>query len=168
MRISFNEKLEGLEGSGSFELVFHVPEDAVSVDLPYDTMFHEEQKQGAVNGGYTAGIDAGEYKYYKRFRPEEYRGGHVSAAQFEAFTRNASVFVNQSKVGGSATVYGFYGGGGELLRYGEETRYWSLSNAAQGARRYSGAGIYKDDWSRSGEEYLCEAADLRFTTTGGR
>ena len=65
-RICFNENWKVWKDLDPFELVFHVPEDAVSVDLPYDAMFHEEQKQGAVNGGYTGSIDAGEYKYYKK------------------------------------------------------------------------------------------------------
>ncbi len=43
-RISFNENWKVWKDLDPFELVFHVPEDAVSVDLPYDAMFHEEQK----------------------------------------------------------------------------------------------------------------------------
>lgn len=47
-----------------------------------------EQKQGARNGGYTGNIDAGEYKYHKRFFvPDEYKGGHV-IFQFEGIYRN--------------------------------------------------------------------------------
>ena len=49
-RICFNENWKVWKDLDPFELVFHVPEDAVSVDLPYDAMFHEEQKQGDVNG----------------------------------------------------------------------------------------------------------------------
>ena len=49
-RISFNENWKVWKDLDPFELVFHVPEDAVSVDLPYDAMFHEEQKQGAEEG----------------------------------------------------------------------------------------------------------------------
>ena len=98
-KIKFNQGWKVWKDLDPFELVFRVPDEAIEVDLPYDAMFHEEQKQGAVNGGFTGNIDAGEYKYYKRFFiPEEYRGGHVML-QFEGIYRNASVFVNQSKIG---------------------------------------------------------------------
>ena len=129
-------------------MVFRVPEDAVNVDLPYDAMFHEEQKQGAVNGGFTGNIDAGEYKYYKKFFvPEEYRGGHVML-QFEGIYRNASVFVNQSKVGGSAYGYtDFTVEAGDYLKYGEDNEVLvAVKCGTRSSRWYSGAGIYKDVW----------------------
>ncbi len=165
-RISFNENWKVWKDLDPFELVFHVPEDAVSVDLPYDAMFHEEQKQGAVNGGYTGSIDAGEYKYYKRFFvPEEYRGGHV-LLQFEGVYRNASVFVNQSKVGGSAYGYtDFTVEAGDYLRYGEENEVLvTVKCGTRSSRWYSGAGIYKDVWLIRGGDIYVKPADLRFTT----
>lgn len=165
-RISFNDNWKVWKDLDPFELVFHVPEDAVSVDLPYDVMFHEEQKQGAVNGGYTGNIDAGEYKYYKRFFiPEEYRGGHV-LLQFEGIYRNASVFVNQSKVGGSAYGYtDFTVEAGDYLRYGEENEVLvTVKCGTRSSRWYSGAGIYRDVWLIHGGDVYVKPADLRFTT----
>ncbi len=98
-KVKFNEGWKVWKDTDPFELVFRVPDDAKEVELPHDAMFQEEQKQGAENGGYTGNIDAGEYKYYKRFFvPEEYQGGHMML-QFEGIYRNACVFVNQSKVG---------------------------------------------------------------------
>lgn len=165
-RINFNENWKVWKDLDPFELVFHVPEDAVNVDLPYDAMFHEEQRQGAVNGGYTGSIDAGEYKYYKRFFvPEKYRGGHV-LLQFEGIYRNANVFVNQSKVGGSAYGYtDFTVEAGDYLRYGEENEVLvTVKCGTRSSRWYSGAGIYKDVWLIHGGDVYVKPADLRFTT----
>ena len=145
-KINLNKGWKVWKDLDPFELVFRVPRDAVRVDLPHDAMFHEEQKQGTANGGYTGNIDAGEYKYYKRFFvPEEYRGGHVML-QFEGIYRNAGVFVNQSKVGGSAYGYtDFTVEAGDYLRYGEENEILvTVKCGTRSSRWYSGAGIFRD------------------------
>lgn len=165
-RVSFNENWKVWKDLDPFELVFRVPDDAVDVDLPYDAMFHEEQKQGTANGGYTGNIDAGEYKYYKKFFvPEEYRGGHVML-QFEGIYRNAGVFVNQSKVGGSAYGYtDFTVDVEDYLKYGEENEVLvTVKCGTRSSRWYSGAGIYKDAWLIHGGSICVRPQELRFTT----
>lgn len=165
-RISFNQGWKVWKDLDPFELVFRVPDDARRVDLPYDAMFHEEQKQGAVNGGHTGNIDAAEYKYFKRFFvPEEYRDGHV-LLQFEGIYRNASVFINQSKVGDSAYGYtDFMVDVGDYLKYGEENEVLvAVKCGTRSSRWYSGAGIYKDAWLIYGGSIYVKPYDLRFTT----
>nr|WP_300825345.1 glycoside hydrolase family 2 TIM barrel-domain containing protein [uncultured Schaedlerella sp.] len=165
-KINLNKGWKVWKDLDPFELVFRVPRDAVRVDLPHDAMFHEEQKQGTANGGYTGNIDAGEYKYYKRFfAPEEYRGGHVML-QFEGIYRNAGVFVNQSKVGGSAYGYtDFTVEAGDYLRYGEENEILvTVKCGTRSSRWYSGAGIYRDVWLFHGGETYVKPYGLRFTT----
>lgn len=165
-KVKFNEGWKVWKDLDPFELVFRVPDDAKEVNLPYDAMFHEEQKQGAVNGGYTGNIDGAEYKYYKHFFvPEEYRGGHVML-QFEGVYRNASVFINQSKVGGSAYGYtDFTVEAGDYLKYGEENEVLvAVKCGTRSSRWYSGAGIYKDVWMLHGGSIYMKPGDLRFTT----
>ncbi|MDE7066448.1 MAG: glycoside hydrolase family 2 protein, partial [Schaedlerella arabinosiphila] len=165
-KIKFNNGWKVWKDLDPFELVFHVPEDAAEVDLPYDAMFHEEQKQGAAGGGYTGNIDAGEYKYYKRFFvPEEYRGGHVML-QFEGIYRNAGIFVNQSRVGGCAYGYtDFTVEAGDYLRYGEENEVLvTVKCGTRSSRWYSGAGIYRDVWLIRGGETFVQPYGLKFTT----
>ncbi len=165
-KISFNEGWKVWKDLDPFELVFQVPEDAVSVDLPYDAMFHEEQRQGTANGGNTGHIDGAEYKYYKKFYvPEEYRDGHV-LLRFEGIYRNASVFVNQSKVGGSAYGYtDFTAEAGDYLKYGEENEVLvAVKCGTKSSRWYSGAGIYKDAWLLHGGSVYVKPGELRFTT----
>lgn len=165
-RIKFNEGWKVWKDLDPFELVFRVPDDAVEVELPHDAMFHEEQKQGAQNGGYTGNIDAGEYKYYKKFFvPREYRGGHVML-QFEGIYRNACVFVNQSKVGESAYGYtDFTVDIGDYVKYGEQNDVLvAVKCGTKSSRWYSGAGIYRDAWLIYGESLYVKPYGLRMTT----
>lgn len=165
-KIKFNNGWKVWKDLDPFELVFRVPDDAVDVDLPYDAMFHEEQKQGTVNGGTTGNIDGAEYKYYKKFFiPEEYCSGHVML-QFEGIYRNAGVFVNQSKVGGSAYGYSdFTVEAGDYLKYGEENEVLvTVKCGTRSSRWYSGGGIYRDAWLIHGGSIYIKPYDLRFTT----
>lgn len=165
-KIKFNKSWKVWKDLDPFELVFRVPDDALDVDLPYDAMFHEKQKQDTVNGRSTGNIDAGDYKYYKHFFiPEEYRGGHVML-QFEGIYRNASVFVNQSKVGGSAYGYtDFTVDAEDYLKYGEENEILvTVKCGTKSSRWYSGAGIYRNVWMIHGGSIYVKPYDLRFTT----
>lgn len=165
-RISFNKGWKVWKDMDPFELVFRVPDDAQAVELPHDAMFHEEQKQGAANGGYTGNIDAGEYKYYKQFYvPEEYRGGHVML-QFEGIYRNACVFVNQSKVGESAYGYtDFTVDIGDYLQYGADNDILvAVKCGTRSSRWYSGAGIYRNVWLIRGGSLCVKPYGLRITT----
>jgi len=165
-RTKFNDGWKVWKDLDPFELVFRVPDDALEVDLPYDAMFHEEQKQGAVNGGYTGNIDAGEYKYHKRFFvPEPYRGGHVML-QFEGIYRNAGVFINQSKVGGTAYGYtDFTVDASDYLKYGEENEVLvAVKCGTRSSRWYSGAGIYRDVWLAHCGSIYVKPYGLRCTT----
>lgn len=165
-KVSFNQGWKVWKDLDPFELVFRVPDDALDVDLPYDAMFHEEQKQGARNGGYTGNIDAGEYKYHKRFFvPDEYKGGHVMF-QFEGIYHNANIFVNQSKVGGTAYGYtDFTVEAGDYLKYGEENEVLvTVKCGTKSSRWYSGAGIYRDTWLIHGGSIYVKPYGLRFTT----
>ncbi len=165
-RESFNKGWKVWKDLDPFELVFRVPDDAKDVDLPYDAMFHEEQRPGTANGGYTGNIDGSEYKFYKRFSvPEEYRGGRVML-QFEGVYRNAAVFVNQSRVGGSAYGYtDFTVDAGDYLRYGEENEVLvTVKCGTRSSRWYSGGGIYRDVWLLCGGSVYVKPYDLRLTT----
>ncbi len=165
-KMNFNSNWKVWKDLDPFELVFRVPDDAVDVELPYDAMFHEEQKQGAVNGGYTGNIDAGEYKYYKEFFvPEEDRGKRM-LLQFEGVYRNAIVFVNQSKVG--ECPYGYTDFTVEIndyLKYGQMNTILVLVKCGtRSSRWYSGAGIYRDVYLIRGENIYVNPYGLRATT----
>lgn len=165
-KIKFNEGWKVWKDLDPFELVFRIPEDAIEVELPYDAMFHEEQKQGTQNGGYTGNIDAGEYKYYKKFFiPKEYKGEHLMI-EFEGVYRNASVFINQSKVGESAYGYtDFTVAVEDYIKYGQENEILVVVKCGtKNSRWYSGAGIYKDVWLLYGKSLYVKPYDLKITT----
>ncbi len=131
-----------------FELIAAVPEQAVTVDLPYDAMFREEQKATSVNGGSNGFIDGGAYKYAKTlFIPKEWAGGHVTL-HFEGVYRKASVFVNQSLVAVQDFGYSeFTADIQDYVRFGEEnTILVVVKCGTENSRWYSGAGIYRNVW----------------------
>ena len=162
----FNSDWKVWKDLDPFELVFHVPEEAETVELPYDAMFHEEQRPDSVNGGSTGFLDGGAYKYWKRFFvPEEWKGGHVCFL-FEGVYCRASVFINQSLAGQQASGYSeFLVEAQDYLRFGE----WNeiLVNVKCGTRNsrwYSGAGIYRNVWIGYAPAVCLEPGSLRVTT----
>ncbi len=165
-RVSFNNNWKVWKDLDPFELVFRVPADAKEVDLPYDAMLHETQKEGTLNGGYTGNIDAGEYKFYKEFFvPEEDKDKRL-LLQFEGIYRNALVFVNQSKVGESPYGYSdFTVEIGDYVKYGETNVVLVLVKCGtRNSRWYSGAGIYRDAWLHKGNYVYVNPYELRLTT----
>ena len=149
-----------------FELVFRVPDDAKEVDLPWDAMFHEKQSAQSVNGGACGHLDGGEYKYSRTLFAEEAWRGKPVFLQFEGVYRNASVFVNGSKVGGCAYGYtDFCVEIGDYLRFGEENRVLvCVKCGTRNSRWYTGAGILRDVWLLTGEETFVPPYGLRMTT----
>ncbi len=165
-REKFNSNWKVWKDMDPFELVFKVPDDAVCVDLPYDAMFHEEQKPDSVSGGSTGHIDAGEYKYYKEFFVQEEEKGQRMVLQFEGIYRNALVFVNQSKVGESPYGYtDFWMDITDYVRYGEKNEILVLVKCGtRSSRWYSGAGIYRDVYLYKGAHIYVNPYGLRATT----
>ncbi|MCD8206300.1 MAG: DUF4982 domain-containing protein [Bacteroidales bacterium] len=165
-KINFNNGWKVWKDLDPFELVFRVPDDAVDVDLPYDAMFHEEQKAGTANGGYTGNIDGAEYKYYKEFYVGEEDRGKRMVLQFEGVYRNALVFVNQSKVGESPYGYtDFHMEITDYLKYGEMNVILVLVKCGtRSSRWYSGAGIYRNVWLYKGENIYVDPYGLRAET----
>ena len=165
-RVNFNENWKYWKDNDPFELVFHVPEEAVDVTVPHDAMFAELQTPDSINGGSTGFLDGGEYKYYKRFFvPEEYRDGKVLLL-FEGVYSHASVFVNQSLAGENAFGYSeFFVELQDYLNFGGENEILvTVKCGARNSRWYSGAGIYRDVWLLHGPAVRVKPGSLRFTT----
>ncbi|MCD8147997.1 MAG: DUF4982 domain-containing protein [Clostridiales bacterium] len=165
-KINFNSNWKVWKDLDPFELVSRVPDDAVEVDLPYDAMFHETQREGTVNSGSTGHIDGGEYKYYKEFFvPEEDRGKRL-LLQFEGIYRNALVFINQSKVGESP--YGYTDFSVEIddyVKYGQTNSVMVMVKCgSRNSRWYSGAGIYRDVTLHRGNYLYVNPYGLRAAT----
>ena len=165
-RINFNENWKFWKDNDPFELVSHVPAEALDVTVPHDAMFAEKQTPDSVNGGSTGFLDGGEYKYYKRFFvPEEYAQGKVLLF-FEGVYSHASVFVNQSLAGENAFGYSeFFVEIQDYLKFGEENEILvTVKCGARNSRWYSGAGIYRDVWLLHSPAVRVKPGSLRFTT----
>lgn len=165
-RENFNQHWKVWKDTSPFELVFRVPEDAESVSLPHDAMFHEEQREDSVNAGSTGFLDGGEYKYWKSFFvPEEWRGEHVFFG-FEGVYSHASVFINQSLAGEHASGYTeFLVEAESYIRFGQWNEILvSVKCGTRNSRWYSGAGIYRNVWIGHAPAVFLEPGSFRVTT----
>ena len=61
----WNEGWKFWKDRNAFELLTVVPKDALTVELPYDALIREEQKEDSVNQGRVGFLDGGVYNYYK-------------------------------------------------------------------------------------------------------
>ncbi len=149
-----------------FELVASVPANAVLVDLPYDVMLHEAQREDSVNKGSTGFFDGGSYKYFRRFFVDSDCRGERLALHFEGVYRHALVYINQSLVYEQAFGYSeFTVDIADYLRFGEDNEILVAVKCGTGnSRWYSGAGIYRNVWLLHGPALHIEADSLRVTT----
>ena len=165
-KINWNQNWKVWKDKDAFNLVFSVPEDAVCVDLPYDALFFETQKQDSVNGGRTGHLDGGVYNYYKTFQVPREDAGKKYILEFEGVFTKALVYVNGSLAGNCDYPYtDFMADLSDYLIPGEENQLLVVANAMDlSSRYYSGAGIYKDVYLHVGDKVYIEPDSLRFTT----
>ena len=67
MKQKWNDQWKVWKEDNAFRLIFSVPETAKEVDLPYDAVFHQEQRADSVNQGRTGFLDGGVFNYYKQY-----------------------------------------------------------------------------------------------------
>ena len=166
-KINFNKEWKLWREKNAFELVFRVPEEAIDIDLPYDAMFHEEQRPDSKNQGTTGFLDGDVYKYYKKFFvPKDYEGKNV-LLQFEGIYKNASVYINKSLAGQCAYGYtDFFVKINDYIKYGEinEILVSAKCGAMPDSRWYSGGGIYRSTYLHVGDEIYIPPYSLRSVT----
>ncbi len=166
----FREKINNgwkvWKDTNPFELIAAVPPQALTVDLPYDAMFREEQRPDSINGGSNGFLDGGEYKYQKAvWIPADWEGGRI-LLHFEGVYRQVSVFVNQSLVGGQAFGYSeFLVEIQDYVRFGADNQILVVVKCGQNnSRWYSGAGIYRNVWLLHGPALHIEPQSLVLET----
>lgn len=116
------------------------------IDLPHDAMIHEK-RDPALEGGNATGFYPGGKYYYKKeiFGAEDYKDKTI-LVEFEGVYMNATVYLNDEKVGG--WIYGytnFYVDlTGKLLPGKTNTLVVEVDNSkTPNSRWYSGSGIYR-------------------------
>ena len=123
------------------------------VNLPHDLSIHKPRSQDAPTGGAGGYAWSGLVTYRKKFAmPAEWRGQSVQL-EFEGVYMNAEVSINGQLV--ALHPYGYTSFIVDLtphLKYGEENILSvSVNNSAQpNSRWYSGTGIYRHVWLRTG------------------
>ena len=123
------------------------------VSLPHDAAIHKPRRQDAPSGPLAGYAWSGTVSYRKRFEaPEAWRGQPVQV-EFEGVYMNAEVFLNGSLL--KLHPYGYTSFIVDLapyLKYGAENDLTvGVNNAAQpNARWYTGTGIYRHVWLRTG------------------
>lgn len=133
------------------------------VTLPYDAMIATKRTP---EGPHAAGSFAlGKWEYEKKFTvPADWAGKRVSFL-FEGVYQNALVYINDDLAASHNYGYApFTVEADRYLKYGQENKMTIIVTLADGARWYSGAGIYRDVWMFVGGETYIEPNGLKITT----
>lgn len=133
------------------------------VTLPYDAMiFTKRTPDGPHAGGSFA---LGKWEYEKKFMvPAEWAGKRISL-YFEGVYQNALVYLNDDLAASHNYGYApFTIDADRYLKYGQENKLTVIVTLADGARWYSGAGIYRDVWVLVGGETYVEPHGLKIFT----
>lgn len=113
------------------------------VILPYDAMIFTERKENApfASGNYALG----KWEYEKHFfLSEDYKNKKVYF-QFDGVYQNALIYINGEFAANRANGYAqFFVDATHLVRCNAENEIRVVVQLADGARWYSGAGIYRD------------------------
>lgn len=175
MRIQkWNENWKFWADKDSFALVWNVPENARTINLPHDAMIEEKAYAESGNHGNTGFRDGGVYTYVKHLFVGEDAKEKTMMLKFEGIYMNAMVYVNEQLAAKNMFGYTtFYVPLNDFLRYGQENeiRVQVRNNNMTNSRWYSGTGIYRDVYLlESGLDYLvpegvqikCETADEEY------
>jgi beta-galactosidase len=150
----------------AFRLIFSVPADAKDVDLPYDAVFHEAQKENSVNQGRTGFLDGGVYHYFKEYTPSLEKKGKTIRLQFDGSGGKTFVYVNGSLAGECNYPYQiFYVDISRYLNYGERNEILVIVDAMDlTSRYYVGGGLYRDVYLLEGDEVYIVPDSIHVTT----
>ena len=146
----FDMGWEYMEGGGMFAVV---QGQWQPVNLPHDLSIHKARNQNHSTGSAGGYAWSGLVTYRKKFLiPEEWRGQNVQV-EFEGVYMNAEVSINGQLV--ALHPYGYTSFIVDLtphLKYGVENLLnVVVNNSAQpNSRWYSGTGIYRHVWLRTG------------------
>lgn len=165
-KIKLNSNWKVWKDNDPFELVFRVPDNAKTIDLPYDAMWDEKQSISSLNGRNTGYIDAGEYKFYKSFELGLEDQGKKLFLLFEGIYQNSLIFINGSKVGGHS--FGYSPFKVDITDYvyfdRPNTILVVVKCGTRNSRWYTGAGIYRDVYLLCADTIFMQEENIRITT----
>lgn len=134
-----------------------------TVSLPYDAQIFERRNSAFPHA--SGSFPVGKWEYRKTFFiPAEWKGQSISFL-FEGVYQRALVYINHDLAANHAYGYTpFLISGEKYIRYGEENEITVLVHLADGARWYSGTGIYRDVYLLTGGPVCVAPYGLKTTT----
>lgn len=135
----------------------------VTVTLPYDAMLFTERRADApfASGNYALG----KWEYKKSFTLPAEDAGKKVFFQFDGVYQNALVYINGAFAGQRSNGYvQFFVDATPFVRWGEENELKVLVHLADGARWYSGAGIYRDVYLLTAQPIYIVPKGVKLTT----
>ena len=160
---NWNQNWRVWQDRNAFNLVFAVPQDALTVDLPYDAAFYTRQDPDCLSGGSEGYINGAVFNYYKELTLESV--GQTVLLEIEGAASQSFVYVNGS-IAGSCT-YGYTDYFADLTPYlkGGVNQILVVTNARdQSSRYYAGCGIYRDVWLWMGDDQYIAPESLYVAT----
>ncbi len=165
-KMLWNQGWKVWKDQNAFELIFRIPEDALTVDLPYDALISEKQNPDSVNKGKTGYLDGGVYNFYKELYVDPRDWGKRFQLEFEGIFTKSFIYVNDSLAGQCTYPYqDFFVDITDYLRPGTDNRILVVANAMDlSSRYYTGAGIYRDVTLWISDPVTIAPQSLRCTT----
>ncbi len=141
-------------------------ENREEILIPHDAMIHEKRDSEAEGGSAQAYFYGGKYVYEKTFSADKDMIASHGELEFEGVYKDAEVFINGEKAGGTAYGYGnFFVNLDGKIKEGDNTVKVLCDNSAQpDSRWYSGAGIYRPVWMWTGAENCILPQGIRVVT----
>jgi hypothetical protein len=139
----------------------------VSISVPHDAMITEKRHPKNPSGSAGAYFPGGIYIYEKQFVADPSWSDGVVWIEFEGVYKDATVYVNDQKVGFNAYGYvPFKFDITSFLKFGEtNTITVNVDNEKQpNSRWYTGSGIYRPVHLYVGKKYHIQHEGLRITT----
>ncbi|MBR2812403.1 MAG: glycoside hydrolase family 2 protein [Solobacterium sp.] len=152
-KIDLNQDWYVYKRDDAFSLVTSIPEDAVLTDIPYDALFHDEQRADSLNGGRTGYFDSGVYYYQKEIELEEDWIGKRLLLKAEGLFSKSFVYVNGSLAGSGD--FGYVSKLCDITDYvikGKNRLLVVTKTDPYSSRWYCGTGILRPLYLLVGEE----------------
>lgn len=134
-----------------------------SVTLPYDAMLFSARQENApfASGNYPLG----KWEYTKRFYLTKEDAGKKVIFQFDGVYQKALVYINGAYAAYRSNGYAqFFVDATPLVQWGADNDIKVLVHLADGARWYSGAGIYRDVYMLTAHPIYIVPHGVKITT----
>lgn len=155
-RIGFNEDWRRSVDGGN----------KIPVLIPDDAAFAKGRSPKAESGKNGAYFESGLYTYEKEFEVPAGWADKIVLLEFEGVSPNATVYLNEKKIGGCSYGYSLFEVELAGLKAGEKNHLRVVADDTRhpSSRWYAGAGIYRPIWLLVGEQAHILPRGVKITT----